>query len=849
MPVPPNTPISAFLDGSVVALDAVPDPVFAGRMMGDGIAIAPNISAHTLRAPCAGTVTQLHSSHHACFLETDAGIRLLLHIGIDTVLLKGEGFAPRINVGTRVACGDPLIDFDPATLARHGKSSITVLAIENSDAFPICWRTGEAQVRAGAPLLTLGPAQNAGNTPIPRDAAELEPESAFGWAIVRHPGGLHARPSALLAMALKPFPAQVELIAQGRTANARSATAVMSLAIDEGQEIEIRACGAHAGDALEAAVTALQTPSTAGHASPVVPPMLPGAPGTARPGELAGVPASPGLAVGPIARLKHRLGPIPEAGEGEILERRALDAALQAVRADVDAAVADAEQRGLNEQAEVFAAHRVLCDDPELYTAATARLAAGKSAAFSWHCAVDAQCAALQATGSPLLIGRIADLRDIERQILRRLLPESADSTLPPAGAVLVADDLLPSDFRLLEHAGVAALLTAHGGPTSHLAILASARGLPAVVALGPGLAGLQEGSLVIVDAEHGLIDTTPSPERVAEARASIAARDARRAVAHAAAHGPAHTIDGRVIDVAANISTAADARTAVDSGADGIGLLRTELLFLERESAPTVAEQHSAYQEVIDSLDGRPAILRTLDVGADKSLAYIALPKEENPALGLRGIRLGLMRESLLVEQLQAILALKPLSTVNIMIPMVSDRSEIVAVRTLIDRLALAAGISERPRLGIMIETPAAAVLAEQYAEVADFFSLGTNDLTQYALCMDRTNPALAARIDAFHPAVLRLIELAARGAAAHARPLGVCGAMASDPLAVPLLLGLGVRELSVSPSVIPEIKAVVRRLELAECQRVAQAALRNDNAESTRIALRTTWPWLGQL
>ena len=576
--------------------------------------------------------------------------------------------------------------------------------------------------------------------------------------------------------------------------------------------------------------------------------MLPGAPGAARPGELAGVPASPGLAIGPVARLEQSLGAIPEAGEGEILERRALDAALQAVRADVDAAVADAEQRGLNEQAEVFAAHRVLCDDPELYTTATAGLAAGKSAAFSWHAAVNAQCEALQATGNPLLIGRIADLRDIERQTLRRLLPEAADSPLPPAGAVLVADDLLPSDFRLLEHAGVAALLTAHGGPTSHLAILARARGLPAVVALGPGLAGLQEGCLVIVDAERGLIDTTPSPERVAEARTSIAARDARRAVARAAANGPAHTLDGRAIEVAANISTAADARTAVDSGADGVGLLRTELLFLERESAPTVAEQQSAYQEVIDALDGRPAIFRTLDVGADKSLAYIALPKEENPALGLRGIRLGLMRESLLIEQLQAILGLKPLATVNIMIPMVSDRAEIVAVRTLIDRLALAAGISERPRLGIMIETPAAAVLAEQYAEVADFFSLGTNDLTQYALCMDRTNPALAARIDAFHPAVLRLIEMAARGAATHARPLGVCGAMASDPLAVPLLLGLGVSELSVSPAVIPEIKAVVRRLELAECQRIAQAALRNDNAESTRALLRTTWAWLGQ-
>ena len=848
MAVPSSPPLTAFLAGAVIPLEQVPDPVFAGRMMGDGLAIEPlGTGPLTLLAPCPGTVVQLHASHHACFLQTESGARVLLHIGIDTVLLKGEGFTPRVAAGDRVETGAPLIEFDPAVLARHGKPAITVLAIENSDEHPIGWRCPAGPIALGAPLLALGAATRPPEPapePAPVAAAEAA-EQALGWATVRHAGGLHARPCALLATAIKPYPAHVELIARQRTANARSATAVMGLGIEEGEEVEIRARGTGAGDALEAAVTALQTPTAAHHAEPV---RAAAAPADLRPGELAGVPASPGLAVGPVAHLVHTQGTIPESGDGEILERRALDAALQAVRADIDAAVADAERRGLGEQAEVFSAHRVLCDDPELFLAATAQLNAGKSAAFAWHRAVDAQCTALQATGNALLIGRINDLRDIERQVLRRLLPQTESLDLPPAGAVLVAEDLLPSDFRLLERAGVAALLTAQGGPTSHVAILARARGLPAIVALGPQLVALKAGGTVIVDAERGRIDPAPSPERLAEARASIAARDARNVAARAVAQAPAQTLDGTSIEVAANISTPDDARDAVDCGADAVGLLRTELLFLERESAPSVAEQQSAYQAVADALAGRSAIFRTLDVGADKSLAYIALPKEENPALGLRGIRLGLLRESLLVEQLQAILALAPLGVVSIMIPMVSERDEILTVRALIDRLATSMGIAARPRLGIMIETPAAAVLADQYAEVADFFSIGTNDLTQYALCMDRTNPALAARIDAFHPAVLRLIDQAARGAATHARPVGVCGAMASDPLAVPLLLGLGIGELSVSPAVVPEIKATVRRLDLAECRRVAHAALEHRDAEATRALLRATWPWLGQ-
>ena len=482
-----------------------------------------------------------------------------------------------------------------------------------------------------------------------------------------------------------------------------------------------------------------------------------------------------------------------------------------------------------------------------MFAYASGLIAAGKSAAFAWRASVEAQCATLSATGNPLLVGRVADLRDIERQVLRKLAGDTASEPDLPPNAVVLADDLVPSDFAVLVRAKVAAIVTAKGGATSHIAILARAQGIPTLVAVGLPLADVRDGVEVIVDAERGVLDLAPTAERIATAKAVIERQSAARAEVLALAHEKAETTDGVRIEVAANIATASDAVEAVKLGAESVGLLRTELLFLDRETAPTEAEQRAAYQAVIDGLDGRSAIIRTLDVGADKSLPYIPMPEEENPALGLRGIRLCIARQALLVEQLRAILAVQPLSAVKIMLPMVVDASEIVATRVVLDRLTAEMGIAGRVELGVMIETPSAAILADQLAKEADFFSVGTNDLTQYALCMDRTNPALAARVDGLHPAVLRLLAQAAQGAAKQGKWLGVCGAMASDRVAVPLLIGLGVTELSVSPAVIPEIKAVVRRLNVAECRSVAQASLQLTSADAVRTHVKAAWPWLG--
>ncbi|WP_255435254.1 phosphoenolpyruvate--protein phosphotransferase [Rhodoferax sp. BLA1] len=845
----PQLNLLAFTSGRVVAIENVSDPVFAGRMMGDGIAIDPvhNAGQGVLSAPCAGRITQLHSSRHACFLEADNGARILLHIGVDTVLLKGEGFTTHVAQGDVVRAGQPLIEFDIDLLRRKNKPTVVILVIENGDDFHISSRAEHSSISMGDPLLTLVATNTDAALPANAPVEADDVETANGWAVVRHGGGLHARPCALLANALKPFAAAVEVRVRGASANARSATAMMGLSVAEGEEVELRATGHQAGDAIEAAITALETVSVAASVAPTHTTFTQlGAGNDLPPTQFAGVIASPGLAMGLTARFEHAIRAVKEQGDGEIVEQRALTAALQALGAELATAVADAEQRQLVEQAEIFAAHRVLVEDPELLAASNTLIAAGKSAAFAWQTAIETQCRILVASNSPLLAGRASDLRDIERQVLRKLAGDDGAAPLFARDAVVLADDLLPSDFTALEQAGVAAIVTAQGGPTSHVAILARARGIPTLVATGPRLTGVPAGVQVIVDANNGLLDTAPSPERLVSALTEISQRQEVQAQMLARAHEPAVTIDGVRIEIAANIATATDAAKAVTLGAESVGLLRTELLFLDRQTAPTQDEQRAAYQAVIDALEGRSAIIRTLDVGADKSLPYIPMPQEDNPALGQRGIRLSLAREALLTEQLRAILAVQPRSAVKIMLPMVTDLAELVATRVVLDRLAAEMGVSERVELGVMIETPAAAVLADQLAQEADFFSVGSNDLTQYALCMDRTNPALAARVDALHPSVLRLLALAAQGAAGSGRWLGVCGAMASDPMAVPLLIGLGATELSVSPAVIPEIKSVVRQLNLAECQSVAQAVLQLTSAEAIRAYVRQVWPWL---
>ncbi|RUN77917.1 phosphoenolpyruvate--protein phosphotransferase [Sphingomonas sp. TF3] len=823
--------LSAPLQGWVTALDDVPDAVFAGRMLGDGLAIDP--TGDCLYAPCAGRIVSVQSTGHALTIEAENGAQILIHLGIDTVGLGGRGFTPHVRAGDRVATGDALIDFDLDLLVREAPAVITPILLVESEGYQITNRASVGPILVGAPLMMVHEVASAEGTT--GESADIDAATESRILRIDLPHGIHARPAARIAACARAFGASITIGKDARTASALSPTGLLALGIGHGDTITLAAQGSDGTAALDALVALISGGMDEAPAPAAPPPIAPRNADVPE-GALVGVTAAPGLAIGPV---RHHRAIDPEVlpmGSGVAQEQAAFTAAHAALAAEMtrQAATANGPTRAILE------AHAALLDDPALIDATRAGIARGESAGFAWRAAIRPQADALRAGGDTHLAERADDLRDLERQLLAHLLGVATSTQLYPAGTILIAEDLMPSDL-IGSAEGLAGLCIAKGGPTSHVAILAASMGLPALVAIGPDVLDIADDTRVILDASNGLLHTAPSATQLAEAEAAQAKAAARRASALARAGVPCHTADGTRIEVVANLGSAAEAAPAVANGAEGCGLLRTEFLFLERDTAPSVAEQAAEYQAIADALEGRPLIVRLLDIGGDKPAPYLPIAGEENPALGLRGIRVGLAHPALLEEQLRAILSVQPTGQCKIMLPMVAQIEELRRVRALLDRLCAELGITTAVQLGIMVETPAAAVTADLLAREADFLSVGTNDLTQYTLAMDRANPAVASALDGLHPAVLRLIGETCRGGAAHGRWTGVCGGLASDPLAVPILLGLGVTELSTAPVMVPTIKALVSDVTLAACRDHAAAALACTSAAEVRALART--------
>jgi phosphocarrier protein FPr len=839
------------LTGPVVPLANVPDPVFSGGLFGDGIGVDP--LEGRLVAPCDGVVTHLARTGHALTLATAEGAEILLHIGIDTVELNGKGFAPMVEQGAHVRAGDVLIEFDQDQVALNAPSLVSVIAIANSDAFEIVERAQAGVLKAAeTPLLILRARDGAAADASRQLSATKVMEEARRQVTLVHAGGLHARPAARAREAARGFDARVEVRYEGRKAAIESVVGLLGLGAGEGATVELLGVGPQAQAAVDAIVHELtreahgEVEEKPARQSSPAPQAVPRAAGEAlAPNTLAGVCAAPGVAIGKLVRWDDADVDPPEQASGtSAAESRLLDKAIATVDADLDTTVRDASQRGAVGEAGIFAVHRVLLEDPTLLDAARDLISLGKSAGFAWREAIRAQIAILSKIEDALLAERAADLRDIEKRVLRALGYTNAAARTLPDEAVLAAEEFTPSDLSSLDRSRVTALVMARGGATSHAAILARQAGIPALVAVGDALHTIAQGTQVVVNASGGRLEFAPTEldvERARHERSRLAdVREANRRTSQQAAV----TSDGRAIEVAANIATLDDAKAAVDNGADSVGLLRTELLFIHRAAAPTTDEHRQSYQAIVDALSGRTAIIRTLDVGADKEVDYLTLPPEPNPALGLRGIRLAQVRPDLLDDQLRGLLAVEPLGAVRILLPMVTDVGELIRIRKRIDEFARETGRTEPIEVGVMIEVPSAALLADQLAQHADFLSIGTNDLTQYTLAMDRCQADLAAQADGLHPAVLRLIAATVQGADKHGKWVGVCGALAGDPLAMPLLVGLGVTELSVDPVSVPGIKARVRNLDYQLCRQRAQDAMALESAQAVRAASRETWP-----
>jgi phosphoenolpyruvate-protein phosphotransferase len=851
------------LSGWSTPLEEIPDPVFAGRMLGDGLAVDP--TGDTLHAPCDGEIITLPESKHAVTLRTDGGAEILMHIGIDTVGLGGAGFEAHVRPGRRVAAGERLITFDLDLIARRARSLLTPILVMEGCGFTVVRSIENREIAVGDVLMEIAATAEVGrrNGDGGVRSGETHDEIAPGElqrvrVALEH--GIHARPAAQIVTALKGVAGQVSIVAQGRSANARSTVALMKLGVRKGDEVEVRASGGDARSAIDA-VAALLTGSHGEGGSPRATQRSPVArtpaqsadasnPASERPlaatdavdvsagAALPGVIASRGLALGQAVRLAVRELEVTRAGAGVAHETSQLDRARAEVRARLEAARASAS----NTAREIVVAHLELLDDPELTAGALALIVAGASAAYSWREAIRGSIEALRALGDPRMAERVDDLLDLERQVLLSLSGNTAGAAqeLPP-DAIVIAEELLPSQLVALDASRLAGIGLAAGGATSHVAILAAAMGIPALVALGPGVRRIAAGTPLLLDADAGLLHVDPGAERLDATRRQLERRAARRVAEREAAQQDCYTADGVRIEVFANIGSLAEAQTAVRNGAEGCGLLRTEFLFLERETPPSEAEQHTEYQQLAEVLCGKPLTVRTLDIGGDKPIPYLPMPAEENPALGLRGVRTSLWRPDLLRQQLRAILGVRPYGQCRILLPMITDVAEIRSVRAMVEEARAGIGRHEPIEVGVMIETPASALLAESIAVEADFFSIGTNDLTQYTLAMDRGHPELAARLDALHPAVLRLIARTAEAAQPHRRTVAVCGGLASDPVAAPILIGLGVHELSAVPSVIPRLKALIRKLTMTDCTSVARQALEQSSAEAVRaLAMR---------
>ena len=815
--VPRRIGLLAPLSGILVPLERVPDPVFAQRTVGDGVSIDPT-SCEVL-APAAGLVTLMHRAAHALAITTDEGVEVLVHIGVDTVSLNGKGFTARVSQGDRVAAGQPLISFDADLIARSAPSLLTQVLVTNRE------RIGAMTVATG--LVDAGRSVILDVELAAAPAVDGAPatEATAVSADIRLPNrqGLHARPAAVVAAAAKAFRADIRLLRGADAANAKSVTSILLLATNPNDAIRVSATGPDAAAAVSALAELLACGSGESQASgeSAVPaaaaaPAIPAAPTDPR--KLAGVSASPGVALGKVAQVRRTAISVEEQGAGLERERAHLDAALTRARQQISA------QQAANSGAasRILDAHLELLADPELIDLAVAGLAGGRSAGFAWREAYSRYAARLEALSSALLRERAGDVRDVGGRVLGLLAGVTTAPLEFAPGSILIADELTPSETASLDAGRVLGLCTTGGGPTSHAAILARALGLPAVCGVDRAALELEDGTAVLLDGTGGTLLKDPDETEVAAARAVMGRLAAQRHSERAAASEPAATTDGHRIEIAANIGTAEEAVAAVAHGAEAVGLLRSELLFLDRDTAPDEREQAEVYRAVAAALGrGRRLVIRTLDVGGDKPLAYLPLPAEQNPFLGLRGIRVSLERPDLLRSQLRAILAAAALSDVHVMFPMIATLDELRAARRILAE-ERAGGASVR--VGVMIEVPSAALTAEHLAREVDFFSIGTNDLTQYTLAMDRGHPRLAPLADALHPAVLQLISLTVEAAHRHGKWVGVCGGMAAEPLAVPVLLGIGVDELSVPVPAIAAVKALVRRLSLRHCRDLAR-------------------------
>ena len=673
-----------------------------------------------------------------------------------------------------------------------------------------------------------GSSVSAPSTDVPVDARAAE-------VTILNKAGLHARPATALVEIANGFASEVRVEYGDKTANGKALASLLRLGVEGGATIRIVIWGPDADAAMQTLVAAvesgLEEEAEHEHVAEAVAWTT-----VSELRTISGVSAAPGLAIGPVYQSQaSRIVVTDQPGDVES-ERRQLRQALVTAREQLDDVYESVKARSGPAEAAIFRAHQALLDDPELVGEVDALVLGGHSAAWAWQHAIEARITDIQQVRDERLAARAVDMHDVGQRVLRLIAGVAhGEASLPNAPVILIADDLTPSDTARLNPKRILGICTAGGGPTSHTAIIARALDIPAVVGAGAAVLEQPNGTTSILDGGGGHLYLDPTEADIEAAREFQRDLQRQRDVEYETRYEPALMTDGHRVEVVANIGKAPEAEQAVEAGAEGVGLMRTEFLFLERTTAPTEEEQYEAFTTMVQALNGLPLIIRTLDIGGDKVLPYLTLPHEDNPFLGVRGVRLCLRHPELFIPQLRAIYRASEIGPIKIMFPMIATLEDLRAAKEVAERVRQELGVPP-VEIGIMVEVPSAVLMAREFAEEVDFFSIGTNDLTQYALAIDRLHPTLGKQVDGLHPAVLRLIDLTVRGAEAAGKWVGVCGGIAGDPRGALILAGLGVSELSMSIPSVAAVKARLRQVSLAQAQGVAKQALACSVAEDVR-------------
>ncbi|MFW1634729.1 phosphoenolpyruvate--protein phosphotransferase [Acinetobacter oleivorans] len=669
--------------------------------------------------------------------------------------------------------------------------------------------------------------------------ADVIPDWPHRSVVLANAHGLHARPATHLVNLTKSFQGDIQVaVDDGNFVSAKSLTRLLALGCKRGQTLRfIAEPETDAVDALDKVIQAvqqglgeevepIQSSDSQEAQSPQTVKSLPKTLSTN-----TGIPASSGLAFGPVHVIKPKVYQYERMGLSVKAEKEKLDIALHAVKNNIHQVIAKSE---VAEIKQIFQAHLEMLDDPDLINGVYQKINLNLSAPAAWHEHIEAAAKEQAALPDRLLAERATDLRDIGDRVLAQLCGEVIIEE-PKEPYILIMYDVGPSDVARLNKDRVAGILTAIGGASAHSAIVARALGIPAIVGAGDQVLEIEQKSSLLINGDTGTFVLNPNTQQIEQAKQERELQQKIREEAERHSQEPAITLDQHQIEVAANLGKVQATAHAVECGAEAIGLLRTELVFMAHSSAPSEATQEADYRVVLDALAGRPLVVRTLDVGGDKPLPYLPIAEEENPFLGLRGIRLTLRQPELLRQQLIALLKAADDRPLRIMFPMIGRVEEWRAAKAILDEVKAAHPCADL-QVGIMIEVPSAALLAPILAQEVDFFSIGTNDLTQYTLAIDRGHPILSAEADGLHPSILQLVDHTVKAAHKHGKWVGICGELAADPKAVPILMGLGVDELSMSPNSIPLVKAQIRTLNYSQAQALAKSALQCESATAVR-------------